>query len=77
MLQKLGSRKFIVTLFTLASALAGLDLDPLQLGVIGVVATVYVLAEAIVDRKRAEAIANSVQRGLELGREVSTKGASE
>lgn len=77
MLKKLGSRKFIVTLIGLVSALLGLDLELHQHAVVALVAVVYVIVEGTIDRKRAEGLADDIKRGLELGREVSTKGASE
>lgn len=74
-LQKLGSRKFLVTLFSLVTALAGADLDPIQLGIVGAIATVYVVVEGLVDRKRAESVAADIQRGIELGRGASKEAS--
>jgi len=76
-MQKLLSRKFWLAVLAVVSTLAGLDLEPHQHAVVGIVAVVYLLVEGAIDRKRAEGVVDAVQRGLELGREVSTKGASE
>lgn len=78
-LQKLASRKFFVTLLTVVitvfGALVGLDLQLHEKAIAGVVAVVYLLVEGNIDSKRAQSVAEAVQRGLELGRGASAKGA--
>lgn len=54
-LEKLGSRKFLVTVSALTSALMQDGNDPVKLIVVSVIAAIYVLAEGLIDRARAQA----------------------
>lgn len=66
MVQKLLSRKFIVTILTIGATISGLNLDNWHIAIVGGVAALYVLAEALVDHASASQIANDVQKGLAI-----------
>jgi hypothetical protein len=65
-LEKLLSRKFLVTIVTIVAALTGLNLDNWHIAVVAGVAAVYVIAEALVDQAGAKQIADDVQKGLAI-----------
>lgn len=69
MLQRLGSRKFLITVSTLLTALFGTDVDPVRLAIIGLVAGIYVLVEGLIDKSRAETFGEAIEAGLAIGRE--------
>lgn len=71
MLQKLFSRKFIVTLAAVATAVTGTNLEGGQLFVVAVAAAAYVLAEAFTDRARGDQLAQGVEQGIAIGREAN------
>lgn len=48
-MEKLLSRKFLITVAAIASALIGTELTPAQLAAVAAVSLVYVLAQALVD----------------------------
>ncbi|HLV65297.1 MAG TPA: hypothetical protein VKY73_05775 [Polyangiaceae bacterium] len=80
-LQKLASRKFFVTLLTVTltvfGALMGLDLQPYEKAIAGIVAVAYLLVEGTIDSKRASAVAEAIERGIALARETPAKGGAE
>lgn len=69
--QKFLSRKFLMAVAALATAITGSNLEGSQLFVTGVVAAAYVLAEAFTDRGRADQLAAGVEQGLTLGKNTS------
>lgn len=75
-LAKLASRKFLVTVATIAAlfSTAG-ETDSLRIGVVGAVAAIYVLAEAILDARGqgtlVPRVVEGIKEGLELGRKTS------
>lgn len=87
MLQRLGSRKFLITVSALLSALLGADIDPARLAIIGVIAGIYVLVEGLIDKSRAEQFGEAIEKGLAIGRaglpatsraeQFGTKGTAE
>lgn len=78
LLAKLSSRKFLITILAIAAALSESDLaPPMQLGIVGIVAAVYVIAEAFVDRAGTHLVAEGVERGLALGRSAAAAGGTE
>lgn len=72
-MHKLLSRKFLVTLGSLAAVLLDSGLSSLQLAVVATVAVTYVLAETFLDRRSVEMVAQAVEGGLELGRDAGAR----
>lgn len=68
-MDKFLSRKFLVTLGSLVAVLFDSGLGPLQLGVMGLVAVTYVVAETVLDRRSVEIVARSIEDGVQLGRD--------
>lgn len=66
-LQKLASRKFLMTIAAVVAAITGSGLEGAQLYVVGFVAAAYVVAEALTDRTRADQLAAGVEQGLAIG----------
>lgn len=66
---KLLSRKFMVAASTLAMLLGG-DLNPLQALIAAAVAAVYIVAQALVDRRTVDEVAQAVEEGIRRGREA-------
>lgn len=72
-MDKLLSRKFLVTLGSLVAVLLDSSLAPLQLGVMGLVAVTYVVAETVLDRRSVEVAARSIEDGMQLGRDFGDR----
>lgn len=78
LLSKFASRKFLITIVAIAAALSDTDLaPPMQLGIVGLVAVIYVLAEALVDRAGVKLVADGVERGIALGRTAAAAGGTD
>lgn len=64
------SRKFLVTLASLVTIGVGGG-STLQMAIAAVVAVVYVVAQAFVDRASVDRVARAVEQGIRHGRELS------
>ena len=75
-LQKLFSRKFLMTIGAVVAAITGTNLEGGQLFVVGLCAAAYVIAEAFTDRGRTEQLAAGVAQGIDIGRTADPNALS-
>lgn len=75
-LQKLFSRKFLMTIGAVLAAITGTNLEGGQLFVVGLCAAAYVVAEAFTDRGRTEQLAVGVAQGIDIGRSADPNALS-
>lgn len=75
-IQKLFSRKFLVTIGAVVAAVTGTQLEGAQLFVVGLAAAAYVIAEAFTDRGRTEQLAAGVAQGIDIGRTADPNALS-
>lgn len=67
-LERMGSRKFLVTLSALLGAYMAGEIELSRLAIMGLVAIVYVIIEGMIDKTRAEQVADDVGKGIEMAR---------
>lgn len=72
------SRKFLVTMTVLVSTIGGLNIDPVRAAIIALVATVYVVSEAVLDRLgMPTSVASDAAKAVTVGIQVARRASAE